>query len=287
MERLYKPFDHTYDRHCLDTTVLFLPPSRENLGILSKTIPQLNPLELSPCEYVGVAFEGSDFIYCRSNSGYKGFLNWIFNEEGDADLSLTKHNISINFNFKIQGNLIFIHTSVLNKSLSIIETMYINPCLRYQNISDFHGIEHSTIFLYTDDKAIPLSKFVFNNANDSRILTLHEDIYKTGIDGYRRMSIESLMKSRFMQLSSSKNMNSDNTKGLLLGYDKPFSFFSRVAVDGSRCMHVIPLFENISPGEIQHSTGIILWGDASHDVLNQNFIEAMKINRPHGPGAVK
>jgi len=285
IKQCYVPFDACFGL-CSDSTILFLPPSKTCMGIISKTLPLEYPLEYNPSEYFGVYFEDGSFIYCRPHNGFKNYFHWTFDAHGRANLKIEREGIEILFLMEIiEDDLISIHTKVSNNTSKCIKSMYLNPCLRYSNQWDLKGTSHENVYLSTNEgmKAIP--DIVLEKDVGERILFLNRSIYKEWENKRIAPLMESLMKARAMRFAENDNidgetiicMSLENQEGLLFGYNSPFGFFSRSKREESGCIHVLPFVEYLEPLQSINIEGVILWGRGSVDELQLRYKERNKM----------
>ena len=277
MKNCYVPFDACFGLSSSVSTTLFLPPSKMSLGIISKLLPTEYPLEFMPCEYFCISFENDE---TRFYDGFKLFKKWIFGSNGNAELYIESNEIDLTFKFEIcENNCITINTLVRNKCSKKIRSMIINPCLRYQNHKVYKGMSHENIYINTNKGVQSVSNIMNTKKSVSRILILHKNVYNLGLTKDRTYMLESLMKSRFMNLSDYVNvieesiicMNMENNEGIIFGYSSPFAFFSRSNNSESGCIHVIPLFESIEPQKTKCSKAVILWDKKSANELQEKY----------------
>lgn len=284
MKQCYVPFDACYGL-CSDSTVLFLPPSRTCLGILSKTLPSGYPLEFNPSEYFSVCFEDGSSLYCRSDNGFKGFYHWVFDVKGRAILKIDRESIEVLFLMEIvEDELIRIEIRITNNTPKCIKSMYLNPCLRYNNQKELKGYSHENVYLSTDKGFQNIPEIIRQADMGERILFLHHNLHKIKNDKWITTLLETLLKARAVKLSDYGGVKGETITcmslteqaGILLGFNSQFGFFSRSKEVESGCIHTMPLIENLEPGKDILLQGILLWGKGSVEDLQQKYMKSKK-----------
>lgn len=269
----YVPYDSLYSL-CSEPVHVFLPPSRHSFGIIAPSLPDELPLEFSPCEYFGLVQDGGAFTYARPGNGYKDFYDWQFDSDGSGVMHVHQAGIDLRCRVQPAGERALAVTyDICNESEQGVAGMYVNPCLRYQNITGMRGRHHENVFVRTDDGIDSIFDLLGKRTDATRVLALHQ---KTTAEMDRLPALQplcdSLMASRHMNLvdapcitgSSIAAERLDENFALCFYLEgRVFGYFSRSEGEKSGCMHVIPLLTELAPGESRCIAGRVCWESIS------------------------
>ena len=268
----YVPFDYLYGAHPAAVS-LFLPPSRLVLGVLARGLPEPAPLELAPVEYMAWLDEEGRFEYLRPAGGHQGRLAWSFPDDQRALCTVRLAPFELRFCFcpLPGGEGVLIEGEVENQGPRAARSLYFNPCLRYQNLAPFRATGHGNISLAGAGCEASLADLAREQGGGPRLLAL-----AAGRDPqapHLKPLVDSLMASRMMSLVQDRRVRGrsilcrdrESGAGLCLGWDRVLGYFSRSGpqAEENGCLHVIPLLEDLGPGQARATRGALLWGNDS------------------------